>query len=286
MTRERPERLPYALTVASTDSGGGAGIAADLKTMTRLGVYGGCVVVSTTAQNTRGVDSTHVLPIEEVQAQFDAVVADFDLGAVKVGMLATEPAVRAVTDRLEDVDAPVIVDPVMVSTAGDVLLDPDAVEAYDALFEAATLVTPNADEAEAIVGVHPDTEDRVEEAAAAFADRGADAVLLKGGHVETNNDAVVDTLITSDGSHRFVGERVDTDRTHGSGCTLSSAIAARMARGDDLETAVKRAINFTQAAIAEPADVGENGSVNHLVDLSGVDVGEVGPVERREQRGD
>jgi hydroxymethylpyrimidine/phosphomethylpyrimidine kinase len=255
--------------VASTDSGGGAGIAADLKTMTRLGVYGGCVVVSVTAQHTRGVESTHVLPAAAVRDQFDAVADDFDVGAVKTGMLATEAGIRTVADRLADYDGPVVVDPVMVATAGDVLLEPGAVEAYDELIGTATLVTPNADEAAELTGTYPDTDAEIEAAAADLLDRGADAVLLKGGHVDVEGDEVRDTLVTADGtqSRTFVGERVATDRTHGSGCTLSSAIAARLAHGDDLPTAVERGIAFTGAALARPADVGRGpGSVNHLVD--------------------
>jgi hydroxymethylpyrimidine/phosphomethylpyrimidine kinase len=269
-----PERPPYALTVASSDSGGGAGVQADLKTMTRLGVYGGSVCVSLTAQNSHSVDSVHTLPTAEVRAQYDAVVSDFDVRAVKVGMLATEPTVRTVADLLAGFDGPVVVDPVMVSSAGDRLLDPEAVDAYDALFERATLVTPNADEAEAVTGHRPDSAAGVREAAAGFRERGADAVLLKGGHVGTG--AVRDVLVTPDDERTLESERVATDATHGSGCTLSSAIAARLAHGDDLPTAVGRGVAFTHAAIASPADVGARGSVNHLVEvadgLSGVGV--------------
>ena len=287
-----PERPPYALTVASSDSGGGAGIQADLKTMTRLGVYGGSVCVALTAQNTRSVDSVHTLPTEEVRAQYDAVAADFDVRAVKVGMLATEPLVRTVTDLLDDFEGAVVVDPVMVSSAGDTLLDPDAIDAYDALFERATLVTPNADEAETVTGVRPDTAAAVREAAAGFQERGAGAVLLKGGHVDTDvterssagqsdaktsdDDAIRDALVAGDDETVFESARVATDSTHGSGCTLSSAVAARLAHGDDLHAAVERGLAFTHATIASPAEVGERGSVNHLADaegaLPGVDV--------------
>jgi hydroxymethylpyrimidine/phosphomethylpyrimidine kinase len=270
---ERPVTPPYALTIASTDSGGGAGIGADLKTMTRLGAYGGCVVVSVTAQHTRGVESTHVLPAAEVRAQFDAVADDVDVGAVKTGMLATEAGVRAVADRLAGYDGPVVVDPVMVATAGDVLLDPGAVDAYDDLFAQATLVTPNADEAAELTGTVPDTPDAAETVAADLMDRGCEAVLVKGGHVDEGGDEVRDTLVTAEGTTTFVNERVDTTRTHGSGCTLSSAIAARLAHGDALAAAVERAITFTSAALASPADVGRGpGSVNHLVEPTALDV--------------
>ncbi|WP_049907707.1 bifunctional hydroxymethylpyrimidine kinase/phosphomethylpyrimidine kinase [Haloferax elongans] len=268
MLSPTPETPPYALTIASSDSGGGAGIQADLKTMTRLGVYGGSVIVGVTSQNTRGVTGTHVLPSETVRTQFDAVADDFDIGAIKLGMLATAKAVETVAECLSDSDAPIVVDPVMVATSGDRLLDEDAIDAYDDIFAQATLVTPNADEAAELTGHVPDSPEATREAADWFFERGADAVLLKGGHVETGDGTVADTLVTRDETTTFTNPRVDTDRTHGSGCTLSSAIAAGLARGDDLETAVERGIAFTRAALAAPADVGQGaGSVNHLADF-------------------
>jgi hydroxymethylpyrimidine/phosphomethylpyrimidine kinase len=259
-----PQPRPYALTVASSDSGGGAGIGADLKTMTRFGVYGGSVLVSATAQNTAGVRSTHVLPAREVRAQFDAVFDDFDIGAVKLGMLATAEGVRTVDDCLDRCDGPVVVDPVMVATSGDRLLEREGVEAYRELFEHATLVTPNADETEELTGEWPDGEGTRERAADRFFEWGADAVLFKGGHVE--GEAVADVLVTPDAVRDFRGERVEGAFTHGSGCTLSSAVAAGLARGDGLETAVGRGIEFVRAALERPADVGANGSVDHLVE--------------------
>ncbi|ELZ28444.1 phosphomethylpyrimidine kinase [Halogeometricum pallidum JCM 14848] len=276
MTDPDPRTPPYALTIASSDSGGGAGIQADLKTMTRLGVYGGSVVVGVTAQNTAGVRSTHVLPTEEVRAQFEAVREDFDVGAVKLGMLATAGAIETVDDCLDGYDGPVVVDPVMVATSGDRLLEADAVDAYADLFSQATLVTPNADETEELTGEWPDSEAARAAAADRFFEWGADAVLFKGGHVEDADaaaDEVRDVLVTPDGTETFASERVETDVTHGSGCTLSSAIAARLARGDDLSTAVERGVSFVRATIAAPADVGEKGSVNHLVESEGT-VGE------------
>ncbi|MGB9955913.1 bifunctional hydroxymethylpyrimidine kinase/phosphomethylpyrimidine kinase [Haloferax prahovense] len=267
-TAPDPRTPPYVLTIASSDSGGGAGIQADLKTMTRLGVYGGSVIVAATAQNTRGVEGSHVLPAESIRAQYEAVADDFDIAAVKLGMLATAEAVETVADCLADYDGPVVLDPVMVATSGDRLLDEDAVDAYDALFAQATLATPNADEAEALTGVFPDSPTAVSEAADWFFDRGADAVLLKGGHVATDDDTVVDTLVTPTETTTFVNPRIDATATHGSGCTLSSAVAAHLARGDDLADAVRHGIEFTRATLAEPADVGEGaGSVNHLVSV-------------------
>jgi hydroxymethylpyrimidine/phosphomethylpyrimidine kinase len=258
-----PESPPYALTVASSDSSGGAGIGADLKTMTRFGVYGGSVLVSTTAQHTAGVEDVHVLPADHVRAQFEAVLGDVDVGAVKLGMLATAEGVRTVDSCLEAYDGPVVVDPVMVATSGDPLLEPEGIEAYHDLFEHATLVTPNADETEELTGEWPDTAAARERAAGRFFGWGADAVLFKGGHV--GGDRVVDRLVTPDDELPFEAERVEGTSTHGSGCTLSSAVAAGLARGDDLVTAVDNGIGFVRAAIERPADVGANGSLNHLV---------------------
>ncbi|WP_224337496.1 bifunctional hydroxymethylpyrimidine kinase/phosphomethylpyrimidine kinase [Haloprofundus halobius] len=266
---ETPTTRPYALTVASSDSGGGAGIQADLKTMTRLGVYGGSVVVAATAQHTRGVDATHVLPDEMIRAQFEAVTTDFDVGAVKLGMLATVSAIETVDDCLRDYDGPVVLDPVMVATSGDRLLEDDAVDAYTDLFARATLLTPNADETAALTGVSPTDERSRGEAATAFFEWGADAVLFKGGHVDTDGDTVRDVLVTPDRTVTFANPRVRTDRTHGSGCTLSSVIASRLAHGDGVADAVERGIAFTHAAISRPADVGRGpGSVDHLVDAT------------------
>jgi hydroxymethylpyrimidine/phosphomethylpyrimidine kinase len=264
-----PQHSPYALTIASSDSGGGAGVQADLKTMTRLGVYGGSVVVGVTAQHTRGVESTHVLPAAEIRAQFDAVADDFDVAAIKLGMLGTAEAVRTVDDCLADYDGPVVLDPVMVATSGDRLLDADAVDAYTDLFARATLLTPNADETVELTGITPDSPEARDRAATQFFEWGADAVLFKGGHVATDKSELRDVLVTPESTATFVGDRVATDATHGSGCTLSSAIAARLARGDALEPAVERGIEFVRSAIEQPAAVGANGSVNHLVEWRG-----------------
>jgi hydroxymethylpyrimidine/phosphomethylpyrimidine kinase len=267
-----PQSLPCALTVASSDSGGGAGIQADLKTMVRLGVYGASVLVSTTAQNTVGVRDVHVLPADHVRAQFDAVTEDGDVGAVKLGLLATAEGVRTVDSCLARYDGPVVVDPVMVATSGDRLLEREAVDAYTALLGHATLVTPNADETEELTGEWPDSAAARDRAAAQFFEWGVDAVLFKGGHVggesesgDDGNGGVRDHLVTPDDEWTFEGPRVEGASTHGSGCTLSSAIAAGLARGDPIERAVERGVAFVRAAIERPAAVGEHGSVNHLV---------------------
>ena len=269
MIRPAHQSPPYALAVASSDSGGGAGIQADLKTMARFGVYGGSVVVSTTAQNTAGVRDVHVLPADHVRAQFEAVTADVDVGAVKLGMLATTDGVRTADDCLAAYGGPVVVDPVMVATSGDRLLEREALDAYRDLLAHATLVTPNADETEELTGEWPDSEGARERAAGQFFEWGAEAVLFKGGHVDDGDGLVRDHLVTSESTRTFEGARVETNTTHGSGCTLSSAIAAGLARGDSLERATGRGIEFVHAAIERPADVGANGSVNHLVEFDG-----------------
>ena len=264
--RSVPDRRPVALTVAGSDSGGGAGIQADLKTMEARGVFGTSAVTSVTAQHTRGVESTHVLPVAEVDAQISAVRDDFDVGAVKTGMLATEPIVDCVTDHVRDWEIPAVVDPVMVATSGDRLLASAAEQAYEDLVASATVVTPNADEAAVLTGISVDDEAAMRAAGTALVEMGATAALVKGGHVDTGD--VVDLLVTGSETHRFESERVDTDATHGSGCTLSSAIAAELARGESLVESVAAGIDLMRRAVRYPLDVGEGpGSVHHLVGL-------------------
>lgn len=267
MTRQpAPHRSPVALTIAGSDSGGGAGIQADLKTMEARGVFGTSVVTAVTAQNTRGVESQHVLPLEEIEAQLDAVLGDFDLAAAKTGMLATAGVIETVTERVREAAVPVVVDPVMVAATGDRLLAREAEEAYEALIAASTLVTPNLDEAEVLTGIAVDDEETAREAGEELVDLGADAALIKGGHLP--GDRVRDVLVTADGSRTFVHPRIEGAATHGSGCTLSSAIAADLATGANLADAVENAIEFMGRAVRYHLDVGEGeGSVHHLVDL-------------------
>jgi hydroxymethylpyrimidine/phosphomethylpyrimidine kinase len=267
MTRRRaPVDPPVALTVAGSDSGGGAGVQADLAAMAAHGVFGTSVVTATTAQNTRGVAATEVLPVDHVRAQYRAVVEDFDVRAVKTGMLATAPVVEAVTDLLADSDAPVVVDPVMVAASGDRLLSEAAETAYEDLLGAATLATPNADEAAVLAGHEVATADDARRAGEAIRETGADAVLVKGGHLD--GDEVVDTLVTGGGVERFVHPRVETAATHGSGCVLSSAVAARLASGTSLEAAVEAATRYLERAVRYGVDAGEGpGAVNPFVDL-------------------
>jgi len=261
-----PVAKPIALAIAGSDSGGGAGIQADLKTIVAVGAFGTSAVTAVTAQNTRGVESTHVLPVEEIEAQIDAVRADFALRAIKTGMLATAEVVELVADAARTADAPVVVDPVMVAASGDRLLSREAETAYGDLATEAALVTPNADEAEVLTGVAVEDDASARAAGRALVDAGAGAALVKGGHVP--GDEVRDHLVTGDGAETFSHPRVATDATHGSGCTLSSAIAARLALGDPLADAVAYGTDLLSRAVRYHHDVGEGpGAVHHLVAL-------------------
>jgi len=280
-----PVDPPVALTIAGSDSGGGAGIQADLSAMSAHGVFGTAVVAATTAQNTRGVEDVHPVPADHVASQYAAVADDFDVGAIKTGMLATAEIVETVTDLIADGGVPLIVDPVMVAATGDRLLSPAAEDAYEALIAAATLVTPNADEAEVLTREPVETPADAERAGRELVALGADAALVKGGHLTETTDAddgeatgetVVDTLVRGDSEggrdgdtgadpvvDRFESPRVDTDATHGSGCALSSAIAARLARGEPLREAVRAAVAEMSEAVQRGYDVGEGpGAVN------------------------
>lgn len=266
MTRRR---TPTVLSVAGSDPSGGAGIQADLKTFSALGVYGAAALTALTAQNTLGVTGVHPVPAEFVAAQLEAVLADLDVRAVKTGMLWSAEVVAVVADALERHAVPaVVVDPVMVATSGDRLVDDGTVEAIRTrLLPLATVVTPNLPEVAALVG-GPEPGD--EEAMAAAGERvlalGARAVLVKGGHLD--GPEAVDLLLDRNGSVRVAGARVDTRNTHGTGCTLSSAIAARLAVGDDLRTAVRAAKDYLTEALlaADELEVGGgNGPVHHLV---------------------
>lgn len=284
MTRKHaPVSPPVTLTIAGSDSGGGAGIQADLKTIEAHDAFGTSAITATTAQNTTGVEDINVLPTDHIAAQYDAVVDDFAVEAVKTGMLATEGVIETVTDCLADFAGPVVVDPVMVAATGDRLLSEAAEAAYTELFGHATLVTPNADEAELLTDRTVESVAAAEAAGREIVEMGADAALVKGGHIEGidgdndadsggDSDAVVDTLVVNEGgetrTEQFSHPRIDTDATHGSGCTLSSAIAARMAHGEPLTEAVAGGVAFMERAVRYGIDVGSGpGAVHHLVEI-------------------
>ena len=263
MAARTPPRL---LTIAGSDSGGGAGIQADLKTFAAHGAYGMSAITALTAQNTLGVRAVHEVPPEVVAAQIDAVFTDIGVDAVKIGMLASAPIVLAVADRLRLwKPAQVVLDPVMVAKSGDALLWDDAVEALlGELVPLCTLVTPNLPELERMTGRPAGPEER-QSAAEELARRGP-AVLAKGGHAE--GDEVVDMLVVGGEVHRFRHPRLATTSTHGTGCTLSSAIAARLGRGEDMPRAVGGAIEYLQGAMAAAYPVGSgHGPVDHLYRL-------------------
>jgi len=242
---------PVALTVAGSDSGGGAGIQADLKTFAALGVYGASAITALTAQNTRGVTAIHQVPAEFVTAQIDAVFSDFAVGAVKIGMLGSAEVAVAVAAALEQWKAPnVVLDPVMIATSGDRLIDDATADVLRrVLLRRARVVTPNLPEAAALLGAAVAADER---AMAAQAEKilalGAQAVLIKGGHGAGAES--VDLLLDGGSVTRLAAPRIATRNTHGTGCTLSSAIAAELAKGADLGVAVRRAKDFVSAAIA------------------------------------
>jgi hydroxymethylpyrimidine/phosphomethylpyrimidine kinase len=258
-------RPPRLLTIAGSDSGGGAGIQADLKTFAAHGAFGMSAITAITAQNTLAVTAVHPVPAEVVAAQLRAVIDDLGVDAVKVGMLGTAELTAVVAEELARLAGrvPIVVDPVMVSKSGAVLLAPDAVAALrERLLPLATLVTPNLPEAERLAWTAIATEGDAAAAGRAIAAAGC-AVLVKGGHGD--GDEVVDLLLADGEVHRFTHPRQHTRATHGTGCTLSSAIAARLGRGDDLRTAVEGAIGYLQAAIAAAPDLGAgHGPVEHF----------------------
>jgi hydroxymethylpyrimidine/phosphomethylpyrimidine kinase len=246
-----PAPTAIALTIAGSDSGGGAGIQADLKTFSALGVYGASVIAALTAQNTKGVAAVLEVPPAFVRAQIDAVFADLAVGAVKIGMLGNAAVVETVAERLSRHRATLVVlDPVMVATSGDRLLKPDAVEAMRKwLMPLAVVVTPNLPEAAALLDApEATTEDEMVRQAERLLALGARAVLMKGGHGKAAES--VDLLVTPTAMVRFVAARIATKNTHGTGCTLAAAIAAGFAKGQDLTAAVRTAKDYVTAAIA------------------------------------
>ncbi|MEY8840470.1 bifunctional hydroxymethylpyrimidine kinase/phosphomethylpyrimidine kinase [Cribrihabitans sp. XS_ASV171] len=253
-----------ALTIAGSDSGGGAGIQADLKAMSALGVYGASVLTAVTAQNTRAVTAVHAIPCGVIAAQIDAVLSDLDVGAIKIGMLATPDIIDTVAAGIAGFDGPVVLDPVMVAKSGDTLLAEEAVAALrDTLLPRATLLTPNLPEAASLLG--PDAPDSMEAQGQALRALGADAVLMKGGHA--TGAICEDVLVADGGVTRLSARLLPTRNTHGTGCTLSSAIAAGLAKGLPLPDAVQAAHTYLQGAIAaaDGLSIGQgHGPVHHF----------------------
>lgn len=261
--------MRIALTIAGSDSGGGAGIQADLKTFAAWGVYGTSAIVAVTAQNTIGVRAVHAVPVPIVRAQLDALAADLPPAALKTGMLATEPLIRAVADTLlQRRWQPYVLDPVMVATSGDRLLDAGAERTIlERLVPLATLVTPNLDEAALLTGQPVRTPSEMLAAGRALVEAGATAVLVKGGHLQ-NTDVLTDLLVTRSSTRHFTHARLETTSTHGTGCTLSAAITAALATGRPLERAVEQALDYVHRAIAAAPALGRgHGPLRHGVSV-------------------
>jgi hydroxymethylpyrimidine/phosphomethylpyrimidine kinase len=250
-----------ALTIAGSDSGGGAGIQADLKAFSAMGVYGASVVTAVTAQNTKAVTAIHPIPDDIVAAQIKAVLDDIQIDVVKIGMLGTPSLIAAVADALAGYAGPVVLDPVMVAKSGDTLLADGAIDALKSiLFARATLVTPNLPEAAKLVG-----EGSTQAQAKALLDLGVGAVLMKGGHAD--GETCTDHLVSQTGMQDFSAPRVNTRNTHGTGCSYSSAIAAGLAQGMALSDAVRHAHTWLHQAIlhADELHVGQgHGPVHHF----------------------
>ncbi|MER7957446.1 bifunctional hydroxymethylpyrimidine kinase/phosphomethylpyrimidine kinase [Streptomyces sp. NPDC096030] len=253
---------PLVLTVAGSDSGGGAGIQADLKTMLALGVHGMSVITAVTAQNSQGVRGAWELPEEAVRAQYRAVVDDIGVQAVKTGMLASAALVETVAELLAGTDAPVVVDPVGVSKHGDPLLAASALDSVRTkLLPVATVATPNLDEVAQLTGVRVGSEADLREAAAAILAYGPRWALIKGGHLD--GDAV-DLLTDGDEEHWLRAPRHDNRHTHGTGCTLASAVASGLAKGLAVPEAVREAKAYVTGAIAAGFALGAGiGPVDH-----------------------
>lgn len=262
-------RYSRVLTIAGSDSGGGAGIQADLKTISALGCFGMSVITALTAQNTQGVMGIHPVPTEFVRQQLDAVLSDIGVDAVKIGMLFSPELIRTVAQALKDYDVKqVVLDPVMIAQSGDKLVQDDAIEAImENLLPLVDVLTPNLPEAEVLASTSVKTKDEIRQAAKTLSQTGSKAVLIKGGHLsgEQSND-----LLYLSAEERFIelpGPRITTNNNHGTGCTLSSAIASGLAKGSSVEAAVRNAKDYIQGAIAAGAKykIGRgHGPVHHF----------------------
>ena len=263
-----------ALTIAGSDSGGGAGIQADLKTFAAFGVYGLSVITAVTAQNTIGVRAVQEIDPAVITAQLDAVAEDFSIGALKTGMLSSAAIIEAVVDGITRHELqPLVVDPVMVAKSGDRLLRQDAVDALRRkLLPIARVVTPNIPEAEVLAGrAIRNREDRVL-AARRIMEFGARAVVIKGGH--SGEDPVVDLLVDQEGVHEYRASRIATTSTHGTGCTFGAAIAAGLAKGMDLAGAVGQAREYLSRALAAAPGLGHgHGPMNHFPSVEAAHAG-------------
>lgn len=246
------------LVIAGSDSGGGAGVQADIKTINALGVYAASAITAVTAQNTLGVQAVHAVPAAVVKAQIMSVLSDIGADVIKIGMLANAEIIKAVIEALDEsgFDGPVVLDPVMISTSGDSLLDSDAEDVLFTLMVHATVITPNIPEAEELTGLR--TYHEIIAGLQGF----CDAVFLKGGHA--TNAVVTDSLHIGDDTYTYSSPRIDTKNTHGTGCTIASAIAAYLALGDTLPIACEKAHALVHQAILDAPKLGSgHGPIGH-----------------------
>jgi hydroxymethylpyrimidine/phosphomethylpyrimidine kinase len=258
--------IPVCLTIAGSDSGGGAGIQADIKAMQANGTFAASVITAITAQNTVEVTDAFELPVSLIRSQLDAVLSDLPVAAAKTGMLSSIAIIEAVAAGIRDHGIrPLVVDPVMISKSGFSLLKNDAVEALiEEVLPLATVCTPNAHEAARLVGGEILTEQEAREAARAIHAMGPAAVLVKGGHLDAEVEAI-DVLFDGSDFHVFRSERIDTPHTHGTGCTYAAAIAARLAHGDSVPEAVATANRYVHAAIQAGLPIGKgHGPTDHF----------------------
>ena len=260
-----PPSLGRVLIIAGSDSGGGAGIQADIKTCSAFGAYAMTAITAVTAQNTLGVQSIEVMSPALVKAQIQSCLSDIGADVIKIGMLGNKAIIDVVAEAIDELDAFVILDPVAVATSGDALLEPDAIAALrDTLLPLCDLVTPNVPEAELLTGLKITDVDDLTKAGDALLERGVYAALMKGGHLE--GKSVFDVLVSEEGANIMSGPRIRTRHTHGTGCTLASAVAANMALGLPLDEAVMRAREFVFEAIRTAPKFGStkgHGPLNH-----------------------
>jgi hydroxymethylpyrimidine/phosphomethylpyrimidine kinase len=263
---EAEQAVPKALTIAGSDSGGGAGIQADLKTFAAHGVYGTSAITAVTAQNTREVIAVAEVPEEVVAAQIDSVLEDIGAGAIKTGMLSSARIVSTVVERIEAWGIPTVVDPVMISKSGNFLLSPDAVDAVKRqLISASLIITPNYHEAAELSGIEIDSDDDARDAARALVDMGARIVVIKGGH---RPGAPIDLVYDGSSFGELSADRIETENTHGTGCTFSAAIAANLALGfGPLESIARAKLYLTEALRTSYRVGGGHSPVNHLFAL-------------------
>ncbi|CAM4185291.1 bifunctional hydroxymethylpyrimidine kinase/phosphomethylpyrimidine kinase [Vibrio agarivorans] len=269
MTHVNTSQTPIVLTIAGSDSGGGAGIQADIKAISATGSYACSVITAITSQNTQGVSAILPIPLEHVESQLDAVFTDLNIVAVKVGMLADSNIIKVVANKIRQYQPRfLVVDPVMVATSGDLLLEQSAISTLkQELLPLADIITPNLPEGAALIGTSvPQTQAEMGAMKAQLRSLSAKAVLLKGGHLEKDENSN-DLLITQESDELISAKRFPTRNTHGTGCTLSSAIASYLAQGNDLTAAVKLGKSYISQAIvhADELNVGQgHGPVNHF----------------------